>query len=483
MDNSVTYEYLPWRGVTASSFRHYNAKTRVSAEGKPEAIGYIYPNGSYKVRQLDKKDFKAYPSADGKEIGQAGLFGRNLFDPGSHKYVTITEGELDAISLYQVLQSPVVSVHSSSSAKLDCSIDRSWLNSFERIYLAFDADGPGRDATRAVANLFDYNKLYQVKFTKYKDANEYLVNGEHEELRNIWWNSKKYVPDTIISSFSDFEKILTEPMKSGISYPFPTLSYMTYGIRTGESVLITAQEGVGKTEIMHTIEHHILKETKDVDGEQINLGAIFLEEPKKRHLQALSGLTLRMPVHLPDSGVSETEAVRALRELVVADDRLHVYSHFGSDDPDVILDTIRFLASGRSCRYILLDHVNMVVSGLAGENERKALDYFSTRLEMMVKELDFALIMVAHVNDEGLTRGSRYISKVADIRIDASRDIKNEDPIERNTIHLMVSKNRFCGRTGPAGRLKFDPITYTLSEDVPFGGVPANENEPMEKAA
>lgn len=486
MDTNATYEYLPWRGITAEWFRKYKVKTRVSSDGKPEALGFIYPNGSYKVRSLDKKEFRAYPGPNGEEIGTAGLFGRNLFDPGSHKYVTITEGELDAVSLAQVLGSPVVSVHSSSSAKLDCSVDRSWLNSFERIYLAFDADGPGRDAADAVASLFDCNKLYQVKFTRFKDANEYLQAGEPDELRNIWWNAKRYQPDSIKSSFSDFKQILMEPMAKGISYPFPTLTYMTYGIRTGESVLLTAQEGVGKTEIMHTIEHHILKETSDVgDGEQVNLGAIFLEEPKKRHLQALAGLKLRKPVHLPDSGVSEAESFDALQQLIVKDDRLHVYSHFGSDDPDAILDTIRFLASGRSCRYILLDHINMVVSGLAGENERKALDYFSTRLEMMVKELDFALIMVAHVNDDGLTRGSRYISKVADIRIDASRDIKNEDPYERNTIHLMVSKNRFCGRTGPAGRLVFDPITYSLSEDVPpFVSLPSNDNEPpMEKAA
>lgn len=32
----------------------------------------------------------------------------------------------------------------------------------------------------------------------------------------------------------------------------------------------------------------------------------------------------------------------------------------------------------------------------------------------------------------------------------------------------MVSKNRFSGRTGPAGDLLFDPVTYTLSEDYGF---------------
>lgn len=253
---------------------------------------------------------------------------------------------------------------------------------------------------------------------------------------------------------------------------------MTYGIRTGESVLITAQEGVGKTEIMHDIEFKLLTETDDA------IGAIYLEEPKRRHLQALAGRHLKRPVHLPDCGVSADETFSAVQEVVRDDDRLHLYSHFGSDDPEVILDTIRFLVSARNCRYILLDHITMVVSGLGGKDERTALDFLSTRLEMMVKELDFALILVSHVNDDGLTRGSRNISKIADIRIDLKRDITSSDPVIRRSTHLTVSKNRFCGRTGPAGVLLFDPMTYTLSEDIGYGDPSAaNDNSRIEEMA
>jgi hypothetical protein len=39
----------------------------------------------------------------------------------------------------------------------------------------------------------------------------------------------------------------------------------------------------------------------------------------------------------------------------------------------------------------------------------------------------------------------------------------------------VVSKNRFCGRTGPAGELLFDPATYTLTEDMGYGQA-ANDN-------
>lgn len=460
LTDTYSYEYLDYRGITKDTFRFYNAKTKIDSEGKPVAIGFEWPNHSMKVRILPKAHHTI------GDIAKGGLFGRNFFMAGSNRSVIITEGELDALSLYQVCRVPCVSIRSSSTGKLDAAIDRQWLNSFERVYLALDGDGPGREAAADIASLFDFNKVYQIKFAGglRKDANDYLRAGEGEELAKLFLTAKRYLPEQVVSSWTDFNKILSETPKSGVSYPWPTLNYMTYGIRTGESVLITAQEGVGKTEVMHSILHHLLRETKDA------IGTIFLEEPKKRLLQAVAGIHLRRPVHLPDCGTSDAEVYSAVQEVVQEDDRLHLYSHFGSDDPETILDTIRFLVSARSCRYVLLDHITMVVSGLGGDNERRALDYLSTRLEMMVKELDFALIVVSHVNDDGLTRGSRNISKIADIRLDLSRDVKSLDPIIRRTTHLMVAKNRFCGRTGPAGDLLFDPTTYTLSED--FGIVP-----------
>lgn len=459
--DQFTYEYLPWRGVSKEAMEFYDVKTKIDAEGKPISVGFRYPNDSYKVRLLDKKEF--YTQGD---IAKAGLFGRNKFAAGSHKYVTITEGELDALSMYDVLKAPVVSVQSSVTAARDVAADLAWLNAHERIYLAFDADEPGRQALRDVSRLFDYNKVYHVRFTKRKDANEHLSAGEGDDLRRIWWNSRHYQPDHIKSDLEDFRDILSVVPQYGAPYPFRTLNEMTYGIRTSESVLITAQEGIGKTELMHAIEYKLLKERPDD-----NVGAIYLEEPKRRHLQALAGIALQRPVHLPDSGCTSDEVYAAIETLVGRSGRLNLFSHFGSSDPEDLLDTIRFLASARACRYILLDHITMAVSGLLGDDERRALDYLCTRLEMMTKELDFALIVVSHVNDEGKTRGSRYISKVADIRIDMVRDVVNPDPVARNTVHLTVSKSRDVGKTGPAGSYVFNQNTRQYTELVA-----ANEN-------
>lgn len=451
IDLEFTYEYLPWRGVSKDTMQFYDVKTKIDASGKPISLGYPYQAGECKVRTIGAKEFYIHGQT------RPGLFGLDKFSPGVNKYCSITEGEHDALSLHQALGGgPVFSVHSSSSAERDVAACRSELNAYERIYLAFDGDSPGREAAQRVARLFEYGKVYQVKFdARRKDANEYVSRGESEELKKLWWNSKLYLPDTIVSSFADFNDIMIGQQQAGVPYPFPKLNDMTYGLRTGETVLITAQEGVGKTELMHAIEYKLLTET------DYNVGSIFLEEPKRRHLQALAGIHLQKPVHLPDCDLSNQEILDAVRDIVKEDDRLHLYSHFGSDNPDILLDSIRFLVTARNCRFILFDHISLVVSGNSEADERRQLDYLATKLEMMVKELDFGLVMVSHVNDFGQTRGSRWPSKMADIKIHLDRDIDSGS----NVVSLKITKpSRLTGRSGYVGSYAFDPQKRCYSE-------------------
>jgi hypothetical protein len=106
----------------------------------------------------------------------------------------------------------------------------------------------------------------------------------------------------------------------------------------------------------------------------------------------------------------------------------------------------------------------MIVSGLHDDDERKTLDYISTKLAMMVRELNFTLFMISHVNDNDQTRGSRNISKAADLIVHLSRDKESGDDQVRNTTNLMVKGNRFGSHSGPAGAILFDMKTFRLTE-------------------
>ena len=81
------------------------------------------------------------------------------------------------------------------------------------------------------------------------------------------------------------------------------------------------------------------------------------------------------------------------------------------------------------------------------EDERRKLDRISQKLKLLAKELRICIIEVSHVNDNGQTRGSRNITKVASTVIHVERNVLEEDaPTE-----FTIEKNRNYSRAGSGG--------------------------------
>lgn len=455
-DNSLinnTYQYLPWRGVNANTMAKYRTSTAVDPEGNPIEIGFRYPDESVKIRNLAEKTF--YLKGDNKS--KPNLFGADIFEPGGYS-VVLTEGELDALSVHQMLGVPALSIkNGAQSATKDVGSYLEYLDKFERIYICFDNDVPGLEATQKVASLFNPLKVYIFKLHLFKDPNDYLTNNCIDEFIKSYRSAKRYIPDNVISSFSDIQEILKDKPKDPIAtYPFKRLQDLTYGLFSGQAVLLKALEGIGKTEIIRAIEAHVLRTTDH------NVGIIHLEENKARSIKGLASYVLDKPCHLPDTNTNEEEILEAYKKLCRRDDRLFMYSHFGSDDPNHILNTIRFLVTVCGCKLIFLDHISILVSGIEQDDERQKLDFISTRLKTLAEELDFALVFISHINDQGQTRGSRNISKIADTVIKLDRNLVAESEDERNTTWMTLEKNRMAGNTGPAGKLFFNKNTYQV---------------------
>ena len=116
----------------------------------------------------------------------------------------------------------------------------------------------------------------------------------------------------------------------------------------------------------------------------------------------------------------------------------------------------------------------MVVSGLEGD-ERKLIDYTMTKLRTLVEECNFGLIVVCHLkrieskngHEEGAVtslshlRGSHALAQLSDMVIGFERNQQSED---NNFMTVRVLKNRYCGDTGVATTLIYNPETGRLSE-------------------
>lgn len=460
-DKDYTYEYLPHWGISRETMRFYNVRTRVADTG-PVAVAAVFDSGAVQVRKLSSKHFTWQEGGGGGKASDARLFGAEQFHEGG-PVVTIHEGWKDALSGYELTRSPCVSIRSAATAATDVKARWDFLNSFKKIVLCFDNDTAGKKATEAVARLFDFDKVVHAKLTK-KDCNDYLASGDKAGYLQAWRGASRFLPDDIISARSEFRKIILESKdKQGIPYPFASLTERTRGLRTGELVLISGGEGLGKTEIVRAIEYHILKHT------DWRLGTIHLEEPKDRQLKGLAGYHLELPCHYADAPVTREAIADALDDLIgdkESDERLNVYSHIDTSDPDLIIDRVRFMVAVLGCKLVTIDVLSKLTSALTEDDERRKIDYIVTKLDQMTRDLDFALIITAHENNQGNIRGSTYPSKTASVWIHIDRNLTAENEDERNRSYLTLKKNRFGQKTGPGGFLSFNPETFKLTEEV-----------------
>ena len=453
------------RGISSDTTRAYKC---VHADGQT-AFAYTDSTGKIIAEKVRSPDKQFFINGNWKD---AQLYGQHLFSKGG-KFVTIVEGEFDAMAAYQMLGSkyPVVSVRNgAASAAKDIRKQYEWVDSFDNVVICFDADEPGQKAASQVAEMFGVKAKVFKHLSGMKDACEYLQQKKMKEFSEKWWASEQHVPDGIIVGSSLYDDVMKPLAPADCEYPFAGVNGLTYGIRKGELVTITAGSGLGKSQFVREIVWHVLNKTED------NLGLMFLEESVRKTGLSLMSLAANQPLHLPDSDATTEEKTDAFKQTL-GTDRIYLFDHFGSTSVDNIINRVRYLAKGLGCSYIFLDHISIVVSAQASGDERKAIDEIMTRLRMIVQETGIALIVVSHLkrpdskgHEEGAAtslaqlRGSGSIAQLSDMVIGLERNGQAEDETERNTTRVRVLKNRFSGTTGPASALLYSRTTGRMVE-------------------
>ena len=463
------------RNLSENTCKKYGVSVKTDSMGTITNHYYPYHDkqGSKiatKTRYTKSKEF----SVQGNTY-QAGLFGEHLFSKS--KFVIITEGEIDCLSAYQMFytgkyETPVVSIkHGVASAVKDIKNSLEWLEQFQNIIINFDNDEQGKEGALKIAELFSPGKCKIMYLPQeFKDASDCLVKNKIQIYTQAFWSAKRFAPDGIINANTLFDDIIKPSVQSFVQYPFEGLNKMTYGLRASELVTFTSGSGLGKTQVIRELIHHLLKQTKD------NLGLLMLEENPIVTSKGIMSIEANQRLHLPDVHISKEEWQKHF-DATTGTGRVFLFDHFGSNTIDNIISRVRYLAKGLDCKYIIIDHVSIIVSDQSHGDERKALDEIMTRLRTLVQETGIAMIVVSHLrrpdgkgHEEGAVtslsqlRGSASIGQLSDMVIGLERDAQHDDPEIRHTTRVRVLKNRFSGITGPCCDLKYDMDTGRLAE-------------------
>lgn len=452
------WSYNAARGINRSTMEFYDVKTYFEGNGDIFSQTYPYPSGGIKTRYWPKDGFSS--SGDTQE-----LFGMNLWNAGCSKSVTITEGELDALSAHQMLKSnytnPVVSLPSASPSKKFWEKVKPWLDSFEKIILSIDNDEPGDKVVSKLAEIFP-GKVWRMQHSKYKDANEFLTNNDVQAYKSAWWNAQRIKPDTILSTAEDFNTLYDEtPDYEYCPTGVDALDKRILGLHKGYFTVIVAPTGIGKTEFMRYLEYQVLTKS------EYSIASCHLEEAPLRSVLGLVSYDLEDNLTRKDlvEEKGREDDVRASMAKLTKDERFYQFQLKTDETPEDLVDRIRFMVSALGVDYIFFEPIQDVVSGNISDKESKLSDLSNT-LSRLAPELNVGIIAIAHANEDGDTKYCKTIAQKAAFEIILDREQDSDDEEVSNRTYLRIGrKNRVGGGSGPAGHMDFDVESYMLTPD------------------
>lgn len=461
LEMSGQIEGIKDRSISKATCEKYGVTVAYGTDGQISHHWYPYYNTLTNEHTATKKRIcgaKDFPWSGNRE--NIGLFGEQTCS-GRGKYITITEGECDALAVAEMFDRKwdVVSLkNGAGNAKRDIQARLDFLEGYDHIVLCFDNDTAGQQAVDAVKDLFSPNKL-KICTLPLKDAGEMLVQNRVRDFTKSWWDAKQYCPAGIVTISETWDAVLKYKHTPCIPYPWEGLNEFLLGQRSQEIVVWAADTGIGKSQAMREIQHHLINTTED------RVGSLMLEESVAKSALGWMSFHANRRLHRELASISEEE-YKKYWEMASIGNRLILLDHQGwQNSMDTLKSRIRYMVRSMGCKWVVLDHLHIALSSISGATgDWSGIDELMTEFRSLVHELDICLHLVSHTSEGRNLRGSKGISKVADAVIYLERDKHNEDPILANTTTVVVDKNRFVGDTGIACYLYYDKETGRMVE-------------------
>lgn len=506
------------RGVFRKTMEKFGVRCALSEEDGKTPVAFYFPSYNqkgkitgFKKQDLTKpKEEKGHWSAIGSVSVSNKLFGQDVSEQNARKRnnLVITEGEWDALSSYQAcvedvkgtkyegLEPFIVSIPLGTGNAVESILQNSdFVKSFDSLAMFFDDDSTtqaekkrgilrGKEARDAVANALVGSGLSLMTIQaegSFKDASDYLQNGQSEELaRLISFGKRVYSAEKIVHASDITLQELLEPRPEGVYVNcFPKLMQKIHGFRLRELVLLTSPSGVGKSTVTSIFADAFMQQTED------KVGMIYLEETNKETLQRLVASKLKVNyLKFKDKPLecASLEDIQKAYDEIANNDRLIMLGHFGSLPVSDLMSKIKQMYFVEGCKYILLDHLSMVVSGTHVQDERKELDVVMTELAAFCAANDVCIIAVSHINrtaaelfkppkgkdDEPfwvkvtkeMMRGSAALEQLSFVILGLEPEIMPDR--SRGRVRLTVLKNRPWSYLGVADEFTIDENTWEV---------------------
>lgn len=520
-----SFEDIPERNITKKTCERFGVRAGLSETDGETIEAYYFPSYNQKGKIVGfskqditkSKDERGHWTAIGTVTIGNKLFGQDVAESVQRKRsnVVITEGQLDTMSVYQALvdnvqgtkyegmEPFVVSIPLGTANAVESILhNEKFCTSFTELTIFMDDDYctpaetrkgimKGHEAREAIASALVGSGLSLMTVSPsegFKDASDYLQADKSTELAKLVQFGKRVYSAEKITRASDvsLEELLTPRPEGCYVNVFPKLMDKIHGFRTRELTVLTSPSNTGKSTICA-----LFASAFEQQGHRV--GLMFLEETNKETLQRMVASKLKVSYlrfkDKPLECASKEKIEQAYNEIVEANSVV-MLDHFGSLPVEDLMNKIKHMHLVEGCKYIILDHLSLCISGLETDNERKALDLIMTRLAAFCAANEVCVIAVSHINRAGTAdqlkaqkghenepywirvskesmRSSASLEQLAFIVLGIEPEILPDR--SRGRIRLTVLKNRPWGYLGIADTFKIDEDTWEviLMEDEP----------------
>lgn len=388
-----------------------------------------------------------------KLVTGAELLPYNVDAVKGEKTCIITEGEMDALSFYEVGFHNVVSVPAGANANLEWLDDymEDYFEDKEIIYVASDSDTKGVVLRDELLRRFGIDRCRVVEYGDgCKDANEHLQKYGAESLRECIGKARE-VPVEGVFTVADFEDRLDALFEQGMQKG-ETIGHANFdeycSFSTKMLCVITGIPNHGKSEFLDEITYLL----------NLRYGWKFAyfspeNEPLEFHTSKLIEKFVGKPFGRATMPRNEYNYVKR-----------HINDNFFFINPpddfetDTILDIGRSLVRRNGIKGLIIDPYNYLEDD-RGKSETDFVSKLLSKLKTFAKRNDLLIFLVAHPtklqkNKEGIYNppdlydisGSANFNNKADIGLSVFRHFEPEEVC----VEVNILKHRFkhLGRKG-----------------------------------
>ena len=478
-----------FRGIEDDTYKFFGVRHEYSSD-TGELIKQYYPlttsNGTIseicgvKVRCVPKAFFcKGY-----NKYIKTELFGQAVHKKSTATTVVICSGELDALAAHQMLKRlgtncpAIVSSTVGENGFRQYQAQYEFLNKFDKIVVIPDKDAAGKEALKKLSQVMPKDKLFIVDLPR-KDTSDMLTDPQDltQDFVDRVFKAKPYIPDGIVGSSELLQALLDTTKLKRIPLPpfMHKLEEILAGGITLESIVnLVAASGIGKSSYANELIYYW------IFNSPYKVGIVSLELSAGQYANALlsrhlgNKLNLMKPEDLEDYLQTDSVVEQSNELFISAEgiDRFYLIED-RSSKLDSAKKLIEQLIISCDCKVIVLDPIQDLLAGCSLDEQ----SLFMSWQKITIKLYGVVFVNICHtrkgadtassgstgamISEEDIL-GSSDIYKSASINLLLTRNKLAENPLERNTTKMWLSKNRNTGVTGDAGSFIYDNQTHTL---------------------